>query len=86
MAPIIGYSNTRVNPPYSAESKGEYAKWLYTPNFRPVKATPDNQTQDNRNRQASFASLLKQAEQDNSTKSNVELRPNNRQTTIDILA
>ena len=86
MAPIIGYSNIRVNPTYSAESKKEYGLWLYAPVSRPAKATPLNQPIDNRNRQASFATLLKQAEQDNTPKTTVELRPANRQTSIDILA
>lgn len=87
MAPIIGYSTTRVNPTYYADNKGEYGQWLYAPVSRPAKATPLSQPIDNRNRQASFATLLKQAEQDNTTeKSTVELRPTNRQTSIDILA
>ena len=88
MAPIIGYSNTRVNPTYSAESKGEYGQWLYTSVSRPAKVTGNgnNQPIENRNRQASFATLLKQAEQDNFKKSDVQLRPANRQVTIDILA
>lgn len=86
MAPIIGYSNTRINPTYSADNKGEYGQWLYAPVSRPAKVTPLNQPIDNRNRQASFATLLKQAEQDNLLKSSVELRPTNRQTSIDILA
>lgn len=86
MAPIIGYSNTRINPTYSAENKGEYGQWLYAPVSRPAKAPPLNQPIDNRNRQASFATLLKQADQDNTPKPTIELRPTTRQTSIDILA
>ncbi len=87
MAPIIGYSNTRVNAPVSSENKDEFGKWLHTPNFRAVKTAANVQNVENRNRQASFASLLKQAEQENGIKSsNIELRPANRQSFIDILA
>lgn len=87
MAPIIGYSNTRVNPTSSTENKAEYGQWLYSSNFRAIKATANAQPIDNRNRQASFATLLKQAEQDNAPKSsNIELRPTNLQTSVDILA
>lgn len=86
MAPIIGYSNTRVNATVSSENKDEFGKWIYTPNFRAIRATANSQPIENRNRQSSFATLLKQADQDNTPKSGVELRPANRPSIIDILA
>ncbi|HAJ90991.1 MAG TPA: hypothetical protein DCM27_08310 [Rhodospirillaceae bacterium] len=92
MASIIGYtnySNNRVNSIDTTSEKDEFGKWLHTPNFRAVK-TATAQAVEGRNEKISFATLLKQADQDNQKAEKVELRPNNllgkNLSNIDILA
>ena len=86
MTPIIGYSSTRVNSIDSSQQKDEYGRWLTSSNFQRIKTIGQNQATDNRNRQGSFATLLKQAEQDNSPKNKIELKPNSLNLSVDILA
>lgn len=87
MTPTIGYSNTRVNSIDSSSEKDEFGKWIHTPNFKAIRSASNAQDVNNRTRQMSFATLLKQADQDNGKAAQVELRPANRQfTNIDILA
>lgn len=82
MAPIIGYSNTRINSIDSSKN-GEFDKWIYSSNFRAIKATSAAQGTDNENRK-SFANFLKDAEKQE--RSTVVLKPANRANITDIIA
>lgn len=83
MTPIIGYSDTRINSIDSSQGD-EFGKWLHSSNFRAVRAGANAQSVDNKDRR-SFASVLKQVEQDNRPKNpSVELRPTGRGGLIDL--
>jgi hypothetical protein len=82
MAPIIGYSNTRVNSIDTTAKNGEFDKWLYSSNFRAVKAASASQGTDNENRK-SFANFLKDAEKQD--RPSVVLKPANRPAIFDII-
>lgn len=86
MLPITGYSNIKVNSIDTTSEKDEFSKWLHTPNFRAIKTATAQAVEDKSTEKTSFATLLKQAEQDNSRGEQVELRPANRFTNLDILA
>ena len=83
MTPTIGYSSSRINSIDSSQGD-EFGKWLHSSNFRAVKSAANAQSVDNQGRR-SFASVLKQVEQDNHPKSaDVELRPVSRGGLLDI--
>ena len=84
MTPTIGYSSSRINSIDSSQGD-EFGKWLHSSNFKAVKSAANAQSVDNQGRR-SFASVLKQVEQDNQRppSSEVELRPLNRGGLIDI--
>lgn len=88
--PIIGYSNTRVNSIDTTSEKDEFGKWMHGPNFRAVKSSTGQAVESKVVEKTSFATLLKQADQDNSKVEKVELHPVNRLSlsniNIDILA
>lgn len=86
MATTIGYSDTRVNATNSSQNKDEFGKWLNSSNFQVVRATSKIQRIDNTTRQQSFATLLKQAEQDNNNPKPAELRLGQHISHINILA
>ena len=87
MAPTIGYSNIRVNSIDSSTDKDEFGKWLHTPNFRTVKIATAQAVEGRVAQKTSFATLLKQADQDNTRPDKVELRPRtNLLGNIDIIA
>lgn len=82
MLPIVGQTNTRVNPVETSD-KDEFGQWVHVHNFRAVKSaanaqtTGNNTNSDTNNRQVPFAVLMKQADQDNRPQQKVELRPRN---------
>lgn len=87
MAPTIGYSNIRVNSIDSSTDKDEFGKWLHTPNFRTIKIATAQAVDGRIQQRPSFATLLKQADQDNVRTDKVELRPRaNNIGNIDIIA
>jgi hypothetical protein len=86
MAPIIGYSNIRVNSIDTTSEKDEFEKWMHGPNFRAIKSATAQAVENRTTQQASFATILKQADQDNNKVEKVQLRPANRLNNIDILA
>ncbi len=82
MAPIVGYSNTRINS-IDSSGNGEFDKWIYSSNFRAIKAASATQGTDNESRK-SFANFMKEAA--NQERSTVVLRPANRNHITDIIA
>lgn len=86
LPPISGYSNLRVNSVETTSEKDEFGQWLHTPNFRALKTVTAQAVENKTAERTSFATLLKQAEQDNNQTEQVELRPTNRFSNIDILA
>lgn len=86
MAPIIGYSNMRVNSIDTTSDKDEFAKWMHGPNFKAIKtATAQAIESRTSEKPTSFAALLKQADQDNQKPQKVELRPANRLAPLGLL-
>lgn len=82
MTPPIGYSDTRINSINSAGRNSEFDKWIYSPNFKTVKAIAETQATDNKDRK-SFANFLKDAEKQQ--RPVVILKPANRAAIIDII-
>lgn len=85
-SPIVGYSNMRVNSIDTTSEKDEFEKWMHGPNFRAVKSATAQAVENRTTEKISFATLLKQADQDNDKTEKVQLRPANRLNAIDILA
>ncbi len=86
MTPFIGYSNIRVNSIDTTSEKDEFSKWMHGPNFRAVKSSTAQSVENRATEKTSFATLLKQSDQDNQVAGKVQLRPTNRLSNIDILA
>lgn len=86
MTPFIGYSNIRVNSIETTSDKDEFGKWMHGPNFRAVKTSTAQAVENRTTEKTSFATLLKQADQDNNKAETVQLRPANRLVNLDILA
>lgn len=75
LPPISGYSNLRVNSIETTSEKDEFEQWMHRPNFRAVK-TVTAQAVGNKVAEATpFATLLKQADQDNNAVNKVECVP-----------
>ena len=102
MALIFGITETRVTPVTSSGNQSgkqdEFGKWVHVPYFRAKNAATVNKAPINNQRvqtenssAAPFATLLRQAEQNNVpsnslNKATVLLKPANRAGTIDIIA